>query len=157
MSILGSKKVKQHYKELYDSIKLMRTKTIKKTTFLLTEFETLKAQIKGMMKCVTMPDPVKPKFLAPGRYAIDVELIPSQNRNNKEVHLDYLKHLKKSVRTLQEIVKEAMVEKPLDCLLVSACLYTKPSQELLEYVIGTCLKDFNKRDRKIVVAPLNRK
>nr|GFC94533.1 hypothetical protein [Tanacetum cinerariifolium]GFC94559.1 hypothetical protein [Tanacetum cinerariifolium] len=65
----------------------------------------------------------KPKVLAPGMYVIDVELIPPRNRNNKEVHLDYLRHLKESVGTLREIVKE----------------------------------DFNKKDRKIAIALLNRK
>ncbi|GKA21830.1 putative ribonuclease H-like domain-containing protein [Tanacetum coccineum] len=60
-----NEKVKQHYKELYDSIKLTRAKTIAKTTFLLTEFKTLKAQIKGKTNCVTVHDHVKPKVLAP--------------------------------------------------------------------------------------------
>nr|GEV73870.1 retrovirus-related Pol polyprotein from transposon TNT 1-94 [Tanacetum cinerariifolium] len=55
-------------------------------------------------------------------------------KNNREVHLDYLKHLKESLAMLHEIVKEAMVERPLDRSLASACLYTKHSQELLEYV-----------------------
>ncbi|GKB05435.1 hypothetical protein Tco_0833630 [Tanacetum coccineum] len=82
-------------------------------------------------------DSVKPKVLAPSRYVIDVEPIPPRNRNNKEVHLDYLKHLKESVETLREIVDEAKVDRPLDRSLASACLYTKHSQELLEYVIGT--------------------
>ncbi|GKD38830.1 hypothetical protein Tco_1259037 [Tanacetum coccineum] len=104
-----------------------------------------------------MPDPVKPKVLAPGMYAIDVEPIPPRNRNNREVHLEYLKHLKESVGTLCEIVEEARVEKPLDSSLASACLYTKHSQELLEYVIGTCPKDFNKKDRKIAIVLLNTK
>nr|GFB50164.1 integrase, catalytic region, zinc finger, CCHC-type, peptidase aspartic, catalytic [Tanacetum cinerariifolium] len=72
-------------------------------------------------------------------YAIDVEPIPPRLRDNKEVHLDYLKHLKESVETLREIVEEAKVERPLDTSLASACLYTKHSQELLEYVIGICL------------------
>ncbi|GKG28980.1 hypothetical protein Tco_0416345, partial [Tanacetum coccineum] len=74
-------------------------------------------------------------------YAIDVGPIPPPNRNNREVHLDYLKHLKESVETLREIVEEAKVERPSDRSLASACLYTKHSQELLEYVIGTCSKD----------------
>ncbi|GJV76236.1 hypothetical protein Tco_1507820 [Tanacetum coccineum] len=117
-----NEKVKQHYKELYDLIKLTRAKTIKKTTSLLTEIETKKAQIKGKMKCVTMLDPVKPKVLAPVMYAIDVEPIPPRNKNNREVHLEYLKHLKESVGTLREIVEEARVEKPLDSSLASACL-----------------------------------
>ncbi|GJS61751.1 retrovirus-related pol polyprotein from transposon TNT 1-94 [Tanacetum coccineum] len=122
-----NEKVKQHCKELYDSIKIMRAKTIEKT------------------------------MLTPGMYAIDVEPIPPLDRNNKEVYLDYLKHLKESVETLHEIVEEARIEKPLDNALRNACFYTKRSQELLEYVIGTCLTDFNKRDKKIATTPLIRK
>ncbi|GJW75241.1 hypothetical protein Tco_0134611 [Tanacetum coccineum] len=128
-----NEKVKQHYKELYDSIKIMRAKPIEKTSSLLTEKEKLKAQLKGKMKCVTM-NTVKPKVLSPGMYAIDVEPIPPRNRNNKEVHLDYLKHLKESVETLREIVEEARIEKPLDNALENACFYTKRSQELNKQV-----------------------
>ncbi|GJR03024.1 hypothetical protein Tco_0526008, partial [Tanacetum coccineum] len=151
-----NEKVKQHNKELYDSIKITRAKHIEQKTALLTENENLKVQIQNKMKCVTK-DHVKPKVLAPGRYAIDVEPIPPHNRNNREVHLDYLKHLKESVETLREIVEEAKVERPLDRSLASACLYTKHSQELLEYVIGTCPKDFNQRDKKHAATPLTRK
>nr|GEU88741.1 hypothetical protein [Tanacetum cinerariifolium] len=57
--------------------------------------------------------------------------------NNREVHLDYLKHLKESVATLREIVEEARAVRPLDRSLASACHYTKYSQELLEYAVGT--------------------
>nr|GEV15848.1 hypothetical protein [Tanacetum cinerariifolium] len=53
--------------------------------------------------CVTMPV-VKSKVLAPDMYVIDVETIPPRNRNNMEVHLDYLKYLKESVAPLREIV-----------------------------------------------------
>ncbi|GJS37804.1 retrovirus-related pol polyprotein from transposon TNT 1-94 [Tanacetum coccineum] len=108
------------------------------------------------MKSVTK-DHVKPTVLAPGKYAIDVEPIPHRNRNNKEVHLDYLRHLKESVETLREIVEEAKVERPLDRSIVFACRYTKHSQELLEYAIGTCPKDFIKRDKNHASTPLIRK
>ncbi|GKC40745.1 hypothetical protein Tco_1053129 [Tanacetum coccineum] len=40
-----NEKVKQHYKELYDSIKIMRAKHIEQTTALLTDNENLKAYI----------------------------------------------------------------------------------------------------------------
>ncbi|GJR90603.1 hypothetical protein Tco_0214614 [Tanacetum coccineum] len=137
MSFLSENaKIKQHYKELYDSIKITRAKHIEQTSALLTENENLKAQIHENIKCITM-DSVKPRFLAPGKYAIDVEPIPPRNRNNREVHLDYLKHLKENVKTLCEIVEEA--------------------KELLEYVIGTCPKDFNKRDKKHASTPLTKK
>ncbi|GKA85531.1 hypothetical protein Tco_0807185 [Tanacetum coccineum] len=149
-------KIKLHYKELYDSIKITRAKHIEQTTALLTKNKNLKAQIHENLKCITM-DSVKPRVLAPGRYAIDVEPIPPRNRNNTEVHLDYLKHLKESVETLREIVEEAKVDRPLDSSLAFACLYTKHSQELLEYVIGTCPKDINQRDKNHVATPLTRK
>nr|GEX70628.1 hypothetical protein [Tanacetum cinerariifolium] len=74
----------------------------------------------------------------------DVMVKRSTFRNNKEVHLDYLKHLKESIATLHEIVEEAKFERPLDRLVASAYLYTKHFQELLEYMIGTYPKDFNK-------------
>ncbi|GJY24390.1 retrovirus-related pol polyprotein from transposon TNT 1-94 [Tanacetum coccineum] len=140
-------KIKKHYKELYDSIKITRAKHIEQTTALTTKNENLKAQIQNKVKSVTK-DHVKPTVLAPGKYAIDVEPIPPRNRNNRAVHLDYLRHLKESVETLREIVEEAKVERPLDRSIVSACRYTKHSQELLEYAIGTCPKDYNQRDKK---------
>nr|GEY38145.1 integrase, catalytic region, zinc finger, CCHC-type, peptidase aspartic, catalytic [Tanacetum cinerariifolium] len=130
-------KIKQHYKELYDSIKITHAKHIDQTTALLTENENLKVQIKAKIKCVTI-DSVTPKVLAPGMYVIDVEPIPPRLRNNRKVHLDFLKHLKESVATLREIVEEAKFERPLDRSVASACLYTKHSQKLLEYMIGTC-------------------
>ncbi|GKB00815.1 retrovirus-related pol polyprotein from transposon TNT 1-94, partial [Tanacetum coccineum] len=100
-----NEKVKQHYKELYDSIKITRTKHIEKTTVLLTENENLKAQLHENLKYNTM-ESVKPRVLAPS-----------------------------SVETLCEIVEEAKVERPLDRSLASACLYTKHTQELLEYIM----------------------
>ncbi|GJW92032.1 integrase, catalytic region, zinc finger, CCHC-type containing protein [Tanacetum coccineum] len=61
-----NEKVKQHYKELYDSIKITRTKHIEKTTVLLTENENLKAQLHENLKYNTM-ESVKPRVLAPSR------------------------------------------------------------------------------------------
>ncbi|GJW98875.1 hypothetical protein Tco_0180683 [Tanacetum coccineum] len=87
----GNAKIKQHYKELYDSIKITRAKHIEQTTALLTENANLKAQLHENLKCITM-DSVNPKVLAPG-----------------------------SVETLYEIVEEANVERPLDRSLTSAC------------------------------------
>ncbi|GJY04158.1 retrovirus-related pol polyprotein from transposon TNT 1-94 [Tanacetum coccineum] len=106
-------KIKQHYRELYDSIKITRAKHIEQTISLTTENENLTAQMQTKMKIVTK-DHVKPIVLALGKYAIDVEPITPRNRNNREVHLDYLRHLKESVETLREIVEEAKVERPLD-------------------------------------------
>ncbi|GJW38507.1 retrovirus-related pol polyprotein from transposon TNT 1-94, partial [Tanacetum coccineum] len=149
-------KVKQHYKELYDSIKITRAHTSEKTSTMLNEIESLKAQLKSKVSCVTS-DSVKPKVLAPGMYAIDVKPIPHPLKNNRSAHLNYINHLKESVETVREIVEEARVVKPLDNALNYACQYTKLSQELLEYVIGTCPKSLNERDNKAASTPLTRK
>jgi hypothetical protein len=45
-------KVKQHYKELYDSIKITRDKTNEKITSLLNEIENLKTRVKGKMPVI---------------------------------------------------------------------------------------------------------
>nr|GEW21777.1 hypothetical protein [Tanacetum cinerariifolium] len=92
-----------------------------------------------------------------GKYAIDVEPIVPRLRNNREAHLDYLRHLKESVETIHKIVEEAKVVRPLDSSIVSGCRYTKHSQELLEYTIGTCPQDSHQRDKKHASTPLIRK
>ncbi|GJS64795.1 hypothetical protein Tco_0679359 [Tanacetum coccineum] len=63
-------KVKQHYKEMYDSIKITRAHTSEKTSTMLNEIESLKAQLRSKEPCFTS-DYVKPKVLAPGMYVID--------------------------------------------------------------------------------------
>ncbi|GJW11336.1 retrovirus-related pol polyprotein from transposon TNT 1-94 [Tanacetum coccineum] len=83
----------------------------------------------------------KPKVTAPGKYALDVEPIPPRNRNNREVHLVYLRHLKESVDTLRDIVEEAKAERPLDRSLEFACRYTKHSPEALRILsFGTIFR-----------------
>nr|GEX56853.1 integrase, catalytic region, zinc finger, CCHC-type, peptidase aspartic, catalytic [Tanacetum cinerariifolium] len=145
-----------HYKELYDSIKIMHAKHIEQVTALITKNVNLKSQILNTINSVSK-DHVKPKVLAPGKYAIDVEPIVPRLRNNREAHLDYLRHLKESVETIREIVKEAKVVRPLDSSNVSAFRYTKHSQKLLEYAIGTCPQDSHQQDKKHAPAPLIRK
>nr|GFA67995.1 hypothetical protein [Tanacetum cinerariifolium]GFA69481.1 hypothetical protein [Tanacetum cinerariifolium] len=41
--------------------------------------------------------------------------------NNRDAHLDYLRHLKESVETIRNIVEEAKGVRPLDRSIVSAC------------------------------------
>nr|GFB19540.1 hypothetical protein [Tanacetum cinerariifolium] len=84
------------------------------------------------------------------KHAVDVELIVPSLRNNMDAHLDYLRHLKESMETIRDIVEEAKVVKPLDRSIVSACRYTKHSQELLEYAIGTCPHDSQTHAKQLI-------
>ncbi|GJR89571.1 hypothetical protein Tco_0213582 [Tanacetum coccineum] len=117
-------KVKQHYKELYDSIKITRVYSREQISTMLNEIEILKAQLKRKVSCVTS-DSVKPKVLAPGMYAIDVKPIPYPLKNNRSAHLNYINHLKESVETVREIVEEARVAKPHFTMLVNTLSYLR--------------------------------
>nr|GEV69807.1 reverse transcriptase domain-containing protein [Tanacetum cinerariifolium] len=79
-----------------------------KVTALTTENVNLKAQILDKVNSFSK-DRVKPKVLARGKYAIDVEPIVPRLRNNRKAHLNYLRHLKESVETIRDIVEEAKV------------------------------------------------
>nr|GEV77738.1 hypothetical protein [Tanacetum cinerariifolium] len=125
-----NEKIKQHYKELYDSIKITRAKHIKLVTTLTNENVNLKTYVSKAT--------VNPQVSTRDKHAIDVEPIVSCLRNNRNAHLDYLRHLKESVETIRNIVEEAKVVRPLDRSIISAYRYTKHSHELLEYAISTC-------------------
>nr|GEW16349.1 hypothetical protein [Tanacetum cinerariifolium] len=149
-------KIKHHYKELYDSIKITRFKHIQQVIALTTKNVNLKAQTLEKVNSVSK-DQVKPKVLARVKHVIDVEPIIPRLKNNKDAHLDYLRHLKESVETIRDIVEEVKVVRPLDRSIVSACHYTKHSQELLEYTIGTCPQGSQKQDKQLAYIPLIRK
>nr|GFB98548.1 hypothetical protein [Tanacetum cinerariifolium] len=116
-------KVKQHYKQLYDSIKITRAKHIEQVTKLTAENVTLKTSVSQAK--------VQPSVPTRAKHAVDVELIVLRLRNNMDAHLDYLRHLNESVETIRDIIEEAKVVRPLDRSIVSACRYTQHSQELL--------------------------
>nr|GEV35631.1 retrovirus-related Pol polyprotein from transposon TNT 1-94 [Tanacetum cinerariifolium] len=92
-------KIKQHYKDLYESIKITCAKNIKQVTKLTTENVNLKISVSK--------DQVKPQVLVREKHAIDVEPINPRLSNNRDAHLDYLRHLKESVETIRDIVEEA--------------------------------------------------
>ncbi|GJV57386.1 hypothetical protein Tco_1458391 [Tanacetum coccineum] len=151
-----NKKVKQHYQELFNSIKVTRVKPIERKTSLQTEIENLKTQLKGKMPCITN-NVVTPKVSAITKYEIEVESISVSLKNNKNIHHHYLNLLRDILDTLREIVEEDRIAKLHDNAVAHACTYTKQSQELLEYVIGTCPKAFNKRDKYIATTSSTRK
>nr|GFA15340.1 integrase, catalytic region, zinc finger, CCHC-type, peptidase aspartic, catalytic [Tanacetum cinerariifolium] len=53
---------------------------------------------------------VNPQVSARYKHAIDVEPSVPRLRNNRDAHLDYLRHLKESVETIYDIVEEAKVK-----------------------------------------------
>nr|GFA95911.1 integrase, catalytic region, zinc finger, CCHC-type, peptidase aspartic, catalytic [Tanacetum cinerariifolium] len=114
-----NEKVKQHYKQLYDSIKITRAKHIEQITKLTAENVTLKTSV-GKAK-------VQPSVLTRTKHAVDVELIVLRLRNNRDAHLDYLRHLKESVETIRDIIEEAKVLAHTPLIRKKQDAVTKPS------------------------------
>nr|GEW09298.1 hypothetical protein [Tanacetum cinerariifolium] len=103
---------------------------LSETTALLIENKNLQSHINEQMKCVTK-DYVTSNVLAPGMYAIDVAPLPPHCRNNREVHLHYLKHLRESVATLREIIEEARAEQcPLTRLTKLKVVHAKKTENV---------------------------
>ncbi|GKD80525.1 hypothetical protein Tco_1347364 [Tanacetum coccineum] len=126
-----NEKVKQHYQELFNSIKVTHVKTIKRTTSLQTEIENLKTQLKGKMPCVTNNIKTS-KVSVVVKYAIEVESILASLKNHRNIHNHYLNRLGEILETLRNI-------------------------ELLANVRTSCPTESNKRDNGIATTPLTRK
>nr|GFB46758.1 hypothetical protein [Tanacetum cinerariifolium] len=109
------------------------------------------------MKTSVSKAKVQPPVLTRTKHVVDVEPIVPRPKNNRDAHLDYLRHLKESVEIIRDIIEEAKVVRPLDRSIVSAYRYTKHSQELLEYAIGTCPQGSQQRAKQLAHAPLIRK
>nr|GFA30432.1 hypothetical protein [Tanacetum cinerariifolium] len=131
------------------SIKITRAKHIEQVTKLTAKNVTLKTSVGKAT--------VNPQVSARDKHAIDVEPIVPRLRNNRDAHLDYLRHLKESVETIRDILEEAKVVRPRDRSIVYACRYTKHSQELLEYASGTCPQSSQQRAKQLAYIPLIRK
>nr|GFA67609.1 hypothetical protein [Tanacetum cinerariifolium] len=114
-------KIKQRYKELYDSIKITRAMHIKQVTKLTTENVNLKTYVSKAT--------INPQVSARDKHAIDVEPIAPRLRNNKDAHLDYLRHLKESVETIRDIVEEAKVLAYIPLIRKKQVTIAKPSDK----------------------------
>ncbi|GKA35845.1 hypothetical protein Tco_0722336 [Tanacetum coccineum] len=119
-----------------NAIRSCKTYNAKDVTYLIEQNDSVREELE---KVQTTSSNVKP--------------IPHPLKNNRSAHLNYINHLKESVEIVREIVKEARVVKPLDNALNYACQYTKLSQELLEYVIGTCPKNREVHQSNVTVIP----
>ncbi|GKG46338.1 hypothetical protein Tco_0501184 [Tanacetum coccineum] len=90
-------------------------------------------------------------------YKLDPVTLAPRDKNNRKTHIYYLKHIMEQAAILREIVEQAKSLNPLDSAYYTACKYVKQIQELLGYVIDTCL-DIHKPSGKLVaVMPINKR
>ncbi|GJW73312.1 retrovirus-related pol polyprotein from transposon TNT 1-94 [Tanacetum coccineum] len=100
--------------------------------------------------------PNNAKVIALGMFKFDLEPLAPRVSNNKDAHIDYIKHSREHADTLREIVEHARALRPLDSDLYSACKIVQRIQEVLVYVKDTC-PCLTKPSKKLVaITPLNK-
>nr|GEW91873.1 hypothetical protein [Tanacetum cinerariifolium] len=83
------------------------------------------------------------ELLTRTKHVVDVEPIIPRLRNNRDAHLDYLRHLKESVETICDIVEEAKVLAHTPLIRKKQVTITKPSDR----------QDSNKQVHVVAVKP----
>ncbi|GJY43998.1 retrovirus-related pol polyprotein from transposon TNT 1-94 [Tanacetum coccineum] len=91
-----------------------------------------------------------------GMFKIDLEPLAPRLSNNREAHIDYLKHIQEQADILQGIVEQAKAKQQLDNALEFAYKHAKRIQELLIYVRDTCPNAFKPSEKMIAVTPMNK-
>ncbi|GJS39469.1 retrovirus-related pol polyprotein from transposon TNT 1-94 [Tanacetum coccineum] len=172
--------VKQVFKDQFDLIKQTRVRhkeqcdsLINKLNLKSIENGDLKAQIQDKVSVITSLKNDLRKLkgkeivenvvhtpsvttIAPGMFKLDLVPLPPRLLQNRDVHIDYLRHTQEQANTLWELVKQAKVKQPLDKELDFACKYAIRIQELLVYVQDTCPIAVTPSTKKVVVSPMNK-
>nr|GEU72968.1 hypothetical protein [Tanacetum cinerariifolium] len=95
--------------------------------------------------------------ITPGMYKLDQVTLAPKDKNNRETHIYYLKHIMEQNAILREIVKQAYSLNPLDSASYFACKYVKLIQEFLGYVRDTCPNNYKLSEKLVAVTPINKK
>ncbi|GKB91552.1 hypothetical protein Tco_0963824 [Tanacetum coccineum] len=87
---------------------------------------------------------------------LDLEPLAPKVLNNRDAHIDYIKHSREHADTLREIVKHARALRPLDGDLDSTCMIVQRIQEVLVYVKATCPSLTKHGVKLVAITPLNK-
>ncbi|GJR85963.1 hypothetical protein Tco_0209974 [Tanacetum coccineum] len=97
-----------------------------------------------------------PNVIAPRMFKLDVAHLSPKLLNNKDAHIDYIKHSREHADILREIVKHARALRPLDSDLDSACKIVQRFQEVIVYVKDICPSLTKPSEKLVAVTPLNK-
>ncbi|GJS92671.1 hypothetical protein Tco_0799639 [Tanacetum coccineum] len=100
--------------------------------------------------------PNNAKVIAPGIFKLNLEPLAPRVLNNRDAHIDYIKHSWEHADTLREIVKHSRALRPLDSDLDSACKIVQRIQEVLVYVKYTCPYLRKPSEKLVAVTPLSK-
>ncbi|GJW28656.1 hypothetical protein Tco_0045531 [Tanacetum coccineum] len=97
-----------------------------------------------------------PNVIAPGMFKLDLAPLAPKLLNNRDAHINYIKHSREHADILREIVEYARALRPLDSDLDSACMIVQRIQEVLVYVKDTCPRLTKPSEKLVAITPLNK-
>nr|GEU30938.1 hypothetical protein [Tanacetum cinerariifolium] len=145
--------------ELEHGVKKLITKNehLKQTCFFHNSIKNNLRKFKGKYIVDNVAQVSNATTIALRMNKLDPVTLASKDKNNRETHIYYLKHIMKQDAILREIVEQAKLLNPLDSASYSTCKFVKLIQELLGYVRDT-FPDIHKPSEKlVVVSPINKK
>ncbi|GJS71696.1 hypothetical protein Tco_0704537 [Tanacetum coccineum] len=172
--IAKNEHLKQTYKQLYDSIKPTRVCAKEHCEALIdqlnkksVENSDLNAQLQEKVLVITTLKNYLRKLkgkdivdnattIASRMYKLDPVILAHRDKNNRETHIYYLKHIMEQAAILKEIVEQAKSLNPLDSASYTACKYVKLIQELLGYVRYTCPNIHKPSEKLVANTPMNK-
>ncbi|GJV63624.1 retrovirus-related pol polyprotein from transposon TNT 1-94, partial [Tanacetum coccineum] len=140
------------YTELSNNLKGQIQEKVYVTTTLRNELRILKGK-NVLDNAATITNATT---IAPRMFKLDLEPLSRKLLNNREAHIDYLKHTQEYADTPREITEEANTIYPLDSALDFACKYVTRIQELLVYVKDTCPNVTKPSKKLVAVTPPNK-
>ncbi|GKB26536.1 hypothetical protein Tco_0865937 [Tanacetum coccineum] len=156
-------KLKEHIKSIRENDKEEKTmenadlkRQIQDKVFVITSLKNNLQKLKGKQSVGNVAQIPIATTIAPGMFKIDLEPLAPRLLNNKDAHIDYLKHTQEQADILQGIVEQAKTKQLLDNVLDFACKHAKRIQELLVYVRDTCPNVYKPSEKLIVVTPMNK-
>nr|GEW53156.1 retrovirus-related Pol polyprotein from transposon TNT 1-94 [Tanacetum cinerariifolium] len=173
-------KMKDTYKQLYDSIKSSRVRSkekcdalIKQVNIKSAENPDLNASLQEKVLVITalkdtlsklkgkavVNEAVTLHHIDPELLKVDVAPLAPKLRNNRTAHNDYLKSIQEKTATIREIVENERLLNPLNTSLDYACKYTKRIQELFIILKQTypCINDLGTKLMAMTLVNNNKK
>ncbi|GKA44383.1 hypothetical protein Tco_0737107 [Tanacetum coccineum] len=122
----------------------------------LFELNNLKAELQAKDTTIEKLKATLNAWIKLSPQTLDPVTLASKDKNNRETHIYYLKHIMEQAAILREIVEQAKSLNPSDSASYSACKYVKLIQDLLEYVRDTCPDIHNPSEKLVAVTPINK-
>nr|GFA43486.1 hypothetical protein [Tanacetum cinerariifolium] len=139
-----NERLKQTYKQLYDSIKSSRVRSKELCDDLINKVNLKSAEVSDLNASLQK------------KVLVDVAPLGLKLRKNRTTHTDYIRHTQEEAATLREIIESERLLSPLNTSLVYACKYTRRIQELLMILQQNCPCFPNLGTKLVAVTPKNK-